>query len=342
MRLIYEFMNKKYILLGLAFVMIVALAIIIAAPTQQDFNKKIEKKLTVVTTLFPLYDITRSIGGEEADVSLLLDPGMEAHSFEPTPSDMIKISQADVFIYTGKFMETWAEDVLKSVNNKNLLVIDASRNINLIEDDSEHHDEDGDEHHDEDGDEHHNEDGDGHYHHEGGDPHIWLDFDNLKTMVNNINDGLKEKSPKNWETFEFRAADYIDRISLIDSQYREGLTNCQQKFIIYSGHFAFNYLAKRYNLNYLSAYGLSPNSEPSAAVLIALAKQLKENNAAYIFHEELISPRIAETLERETGAKPLSLNAAHNLSRRDLDDGKTLFMVFEENLNNLKLGLNCR
>lgn len=326
-------MNKKYILLGLVLLIIVALVSIIAANPQREVNNNPDKKLTVVTTLFPLYDVAKNIGGEKADVYLLLDPGMEAHSFEPTPSDMIKISQADVFIYTGKFMETWAEDVLESVNNKNLLVIDASRNVNLIEKSNEHNDEDVDKHNDEDAKDHHDD---------GNDPHIWLDFDNLKTMVNNINDGLKEKSPKNWETFEFRAADYLDRISLLDAKYKDSLISCEQKSIIYSGHYAFAYLAKRYNLEYLSAYGLSPNSEPSAAVLTSLAKQLKENKATYIFHEELMNPRVAETLERETGAKPLSLSTAHNLSRHDLDNGKTLFMVFEENLNNLKLGLNCR
>lgn len=323
-------MKKPFILTAIILT-ILALAIVFFISDKEDSKKENneEKKIKVVTTLFPLYDITKNIGGESVDVSLLLDPGIEAHSFEPAPSDMVKISQADIFIYTGNFMEIWAEDILKSVNNPELLVIDASKSIDLIENTDEHGEEDG----------HEEELG---HEHEGVDPHIWLDFDNLKIMVNNINDGLKNKALEGQEDFELRAASYIDRISLFDKKYREELDGCQQKSIIYSGHYAFAYLAQRYGLSYSSAYGLSPNSEPSAEALISLTKQLKETGAKYIFQEELLSPRVAEVLERETGAKILNLSAAHNLSRQDLDAGKTLFSVFEDNLNNLKLGLNCR
>jgi zinc transport system substrate-binding protein len=328
-------MNKKTLTLTLIVLLLVTLVVIIVNRNDKNLKDDSSEKLKVVTTLFPLYDIAKNIGGESAEVSLLLDPGIEAHSFEPTPSDMVKISQADIFIYTGEFMETWAEDVLRAIKNPKLLVIDTSHSVNFIEDEDHHDDHDEDEHHHDD----HDED---EHHHEGVDPHIWLDFDNLKAMVNNINDGLKEKMPIKQEEFEFRAANYIDRLTILDGLYRQGLANCEQKSIIYSGHYAFAYLAHRYNLGYSSAYGLSPNAEPSAATLVSLAKQLKSSNASYIFHEELLSPRIAETLERETGVKLLSLNTAHNLSRQDLDDGKTLFTVFEDNLNNLKLGLNCR
>lgn len=318
-------MKKPFILIIALFALLVVIIFFIKsnqpASESQDLN---DKKIKVVTTLFPLYDITKNIGGDDVSVSLLLDPGIEAHSFEPTPSDMMEISQADVFIYTGSFMEIWAEDILKSINNPDLLIIDASQSINLIEN-NDNHEEEGVEHE-----------------HEGVDPHIWLDFDNLKTMVNNINDGLKTKATDNQEDFELRAANYIDRISLLDKKYREELNNCQQKSIIYSGHYAFAYLAKRYNLSYSSAYGLSPNSEPNASTLVSLAEQLKKTNAGYVFQEELISPRVAEVLEKETGAQILTLSAAHNLSRQDLDTGKTLFSVFEDNLKNLKLGLNCR
>jgi len=325
-------MNKKNII-AVIFLLIISVLLIAVIFGNKNKTKKINEgepaqKLKIITTIFPLYDIAKNIVGDGAEISLLLNPGIEAHSFEPTPSDMIKISQADIFIYTGKFMETWAEDIIRSVNNPDLLVIDASHNINLIageHDENEFH-----------------EGSESDRHKEGVDPHIWLDFDNLKTMVNNINDGLKTKAVNNQEDFELRAANYIDEISLLDKKYRETLNNCQQKSIIYSGHYAFAYLAKRYNLGYSSAYGLSPNAEPSASTLISLTKQLKANNSKYIFHEELLSPRLAETLERETGAKLLSLNAAHNLSRQELDENKTLFMVFEDNLHKLKLGLNCR
>lgn len=317
-------MKKSLILITAALVLItIGIIFIKFNGAKTSLNSVDEKKIKIVTTLFPLYDIAKQIGGGEVEVSLLLDPGIEAHAFEPTPSDMVEISQADVFIYTGKFMETWVEDILKSIDNPDLLVIDASRSINLMKEEIEHEEEDDQAH-------------------DGIDSHIWLDFDNLKTMVNNINDGLKTKAVGYQEDFELRAANYIDGISALDKRYREGLANCQQKSIIYSGHYAFAYLAKRYNLNYQSAYGLSPNSEPSAQTIAVLIKKAKEDGTKYIFHEELINPRIADTLRRETGTETLMLSAAHNLSREDLTADKTLFMVFDENLNNLRIGLNCR
>lgn len=321
---IEKFMKKKFaIIIGVLILAIIALVFTMILKIDSKSDNTSEKKIKVVTTLFPLYDIAKHIGGEDVEVSLLLDPGIEAHAFEPTPNDMVEINKADVFIYTGKFMETWAEDILKAVDNPDLLVIDASHNINVIEEDGHEESEEGNEH--------------------GGiDPHIWLDFDNLKMMVNNINDGLKTKAIGHQEDFELRAADYIDNISALDNRYRTGLANCQQDTVIYSGHYAFAYLTKRYHLNYQSAFGLSPNSEPSAKTIAALIKEVKENDLKYIFHEELINPRIADTLHRETGAETLMLSAAHNLSREDLSAGKNLFMVFEENLNNLKTGLKCQ
>jgi len=313
-------------------------------PTPQ----KQSDKLIVVTTLFPLYDIAKNIGGNLAEVSLLLPPGLEAHSFEPKPSDLVKINEADIFIYTGDFMEAWVADILSGVSNKNLKIVEASQNIALHINGTEQEDADAHKeevnHEDEDGhEEEHKEDDDHKSHnHIGIDPHIWLDFDNLKIITDNITAAFINKDAANENLFTAASQAYKEQINTLDLEYQNILAKCKTRRLIYSGHYAFAYLTDKYNLEYQSAYGLSPNSEPSVQELIEIIKQIKNNNLDYIFHEELLNPRLAETLQRETGVKTLNLSPAHNLSKEQLAANKSLLSVFQENLQNLAIGLKCQ
>ena len=276
-------------------------------------------KIKVVTTLFPLYDIARNIGGEKAEVALLLPPGMEAHSFEPRPSDIIRINEADVFVYTGKFMEPWAEDIINGAVNKNLVTVDASRGVKMIA--GVFHDSDEP---------------------VGSlDSHIWLDFDNARKMAENIKEVFIAKDAGNALFYERAAADYEGRLSEFDLKYFEAFSNCENKEIIYGGHYAFGYMANRYGLKYSAAQGISPDSEPTASDLISLIDQIKKNNVKYIFYEELSSPKIAEIIAGETNTKMLLLNAAHNLTKDQFEKNVSFFDILENNLENLKVGLGC-
>jgi len=282
--------------------------------------KNNNQKLTVVTTIFPLYDFVKVIGQDKVEVSLLLPPGIEAHNFEPRPSDISKINEADIFIYTGKLMEPWAEDIINGLSSKSLLVIDASASLfpvgTLIDNQSELSSEQ--------------------------DPHIWLDFGNDKQIIQAIVEALIMKDVPNADYYRAQASDYQILLSDLDSRYLAALQECKSREIIYGGHYAFAYLAKRYNLQYFSAQGISPDSEPTAQDFVKLSEQIKQNNIKYIFYVELASPKIAETIARETGAQMLLLNASHNVSREDLVDSKTFLQIMEENLNNLKIGLECK
>lgn len=278
------------------------------------------KNLKVVTTLFPLYDMAKNIGADKVEVSLLLPPGVEAHSFEPKPSDIVKINEADVFVYTGKFMEPWAEDVIKGAANKSLIVVDASRGTTMIPGVFHNADEPA-----------------------GSlDPHIWLDFDNAKRMVKNIVQAFQVKDSTHVDFYDQKANDYSGKLTELDTLYKTTLATCKEKTIVYGGHYAFGYLAKRYGLKYLAAQGVSPDAEPTANDLIKLVEQIKKDKIKYIFYEELTSPKIAETIAGETKAQMLLLNAAHNLSRDQVDQGLSLFDILEKDLNNLKVGLSCQ
>jgi zinc transport system substrate-binding protein len=280
----------------------------------------IQRKMIVITTLFPLYDMARNIGGDRAEVTLLLPPGVEPHSFEPRPGDIVKIAKADVFIYTGKFMEPWAADIIRRVTNKDLIIVDASAGTKMIP--AVFHDADE----------------------PAGtsDPHIWLDFDNAKIMVKNIAGSFQTKDSADSGYYQRRAADYSNKLTELDSSFRSTLSTCKNREIIYGGHYAFGYMASRYGLKYLAAQGISPDAEPTANDMANLVKQIKKDKIKYIFYEELTSPKIAETLAGETNVRLLMLNAAHNVTREQFDQKVSFFDILKNDLDNLKTGLECQ
>ena len=276
-----------------------------------------QHKIKVVTTLFPLYDMARSIGADNAEVTLLLPPGAEAHSFEPKPSDIVKVGEADVFVYTGRFMEPWAADVVRAAAGKHLVVVDASRGTKMIP--GVFHDVDEP---------------------PGSlDPHIWLDFDNAKQMVRNIAEALETKDSANRALYERRAGDYSRELTALDSAYRTTLAACKTREIVYGGHYAFGYMAARYGLEYFAAQGVSPDAEPTAQDLARLVEQIRKDKVKYVFYEELTSPKIAQTIAGETDAKMLLLSAAHNVTKDQLEKGLTFFDILKADLANLKTGL---
>lgn len=270
-------------------------------------------KLSVVTTLFPLYDLAKNIGKDKVDVILLLPPGTEAHNFEPKPSDIIKINQADIFIYTGEFMEPWTQDIIRGITNKEVSIVDSSTGIELMKEGE----------------------------HGGIDPHFWLDFDNAKTMIHTITLALMQSDPANSQYFQENAHQYEDVFTKLDVDYTESLSKCETREIVYGGHYAFGYLARRYSLQYFAAQGFAPDSEPTANDLVKLVEQVKKDNIQYVFFEEMTSPKLAETIAKETNAKMLLLNAVHNVSKEDIEKNVSFISIMEENLKNLQIGLGC-
>lgn len=317
-------MNKKTL-----FILIIIALISTSIFLLLNKTKKIQtdyQKIKIVTTLFPLYDFAKNIGQDKVEVLLLLPTGVEAHAFEPRPSDLIKINEADLFIYTGKIMEPWAADIIKGLTNQNIKIIDSSEKIEINQEDKvakEVVKENSD------------------YEHIEADPHIWLDFSNDQIIIDVIAMTLIEKDPFNSEYYQKNARAYQEKLISLDEQYKSSLLNCVNNKIIYGGHYAFAYLGRKYGLTYESAYGISPDSEPSAQDLIRLIEQIKTDKIEYIFFEELLSPKVAETLTKETGTKLLSLNPAHNLSKEDFENDVSFLSVMEKNLINLKIGLHC-
>jgi len=317
-------MLKKIFIITLVLIFFIGAFFVLSK--KETSNEKSEK-ISIISTLYPYYDFAKNIGGDFVEVTLLLPPGVEAHSFEPKPSDIIKINQAGIFLYTSEFMEPWAHDIIESTNNTSI-IIEAADGLNLIEiKENEHEEEEKTE-------DDHND--------EGVDPHVWLDFENAQKISRKILNVLTEIDTDNASYYENNYNSFIKELIKLDNLYKERLANCQSKQIIHGGHFAFGYLAKRYNLDYRAVLGFSPNTEPSARDLITLIEEVKNNSINYIFYEELASPKIAETLASETGTELLLLNGAHNITKEEMENKTSFISIMENNLENLVKGLSCK
>ncbi|HEY3307363.1 MAG TPA: zinc ABC transporter substrate-binding protein [Desulfuromonadaceae bacterium] len=313
-------MKLKFLL-----IFVLGMAVALSGCVQQ--HQKPSGKPQVITTLFPLYDFARTIAGTKADVRLLLPPGVEAHNFEPRPDDIVTINKAQIFIYTNRYMEPWAAKILSAINPKKLQVVDAGEGVKYlkVENGAEHEHDPG------------HQTGQGSV-----DPHIWLDFDNSQIIVRNILAGFVADDPPNADYYRSNAAALSEKLTDLDRRYRIGLASCSTRVLLHGGHFTFGYLARRYELDYRALSGVSSESEPSAIQMADMAKTIKKRGVHYLFTEELLSPRLAETLAAETGVGILKLHGAHNVSKEDLQHGVTFIDLMELNLKNLQKGLACR
>jgi ABC-type metal ion transport system, periplasmic component/surface adhesin len=290
-----------------------------------------EEKIKVIATLFPQYDFAKQIGGDKVDVSLLLTPGTETHTYEPTPQDIINVNKADLYIYTGKYMEPWSDKIANSITS-NTQVLDASKNINLINEEQfekEHDTVDNNE-----------EESDNSHHHEY-DPHIWLNPQNAIGMVKNIEEELCNIDPQNKEYYQKNAENYIKQLTNLDNEIEITIRESQKNKIAFGGTFAYAYFIQRYNLQYVSAYdSCGENSEPSVTKVKEVIDYMKENNINVIFYQELSAGKIADTISKETGATKLVFHTIHNASQEEINNGETYISLMQKNLQNLKQALS--
>ncbi len=268
-------------------------------------------KLQIVATLFPQYDFARQIAGDKAEVILLLPPGVESHSFEPTPSDIIKINRSDLFIYTGEAMEIWSGriiDGMKSAGSESL-VLNVSQGIELADDGVV-------------------------------DPHIWTDPVNAEAMAANILEALCSLDPVNADYYRANAADFSAALSDLDAEFRTIVDNGKRDKIIFGSRFALHYFVKRYGLTAESAFdSCSSETEPSVRAVAELIEKIKKEGIPVIYYAELEDPKIARAISAETGAKQLLFHSCHNVTKEELEEGATYLSLMKQNAEHLKEGL---
>ena len=370
--------GKSFVYAMSIFIMAVSVFIVGCAKeggNDGDTQRDSDKKIKIVATLFPQYDFARQIAGDYADVTLLLPPGMESHSYDLRPSDMIEIRESDMFIYTGKYMETWAQTIIDSLDDS-VMVVDVSDGITLekeedyfVDELEEHgedeHDEDAHEHnedeheeeaaHEHDEDEHeeaahghedeHNEEQHTSHSHAGHtheyDPHIWTSPVYAMQMVENIVDALVAEDPQHESEYRQRADEYIAKLKEVDSAFRQVSETAQHRTIFFGGRFAMTYFVREYGFNCVSAYhDCSAESEPSISSVMKMIDEIKASGAKAVFYEELVDPKVARTIAEETKVKLLLLHSAHNISREEYENGVTYLDIMWQNVKNLEEGLN--
>ncbi|MFB5265680.1 metal ABC transporter substrate-binding protein [Paenibacillus enshidis] len=298
-----------------------------SSSTGASANTEATEKLEIKTSFYPMYEFTRHVAGDLANVENLVPAGMEPHDWEPTAQDMAAITDADVLIYSGAGMEGWAEQVLDSATGSGLKAIEASHGIELLKDAEEGHEAQG-----------HGESG---HHHDHGslDPHVWLSPALAAQEVRTIEKGLSEAAPEYKDQFKANADAYVAELEALDKDFTAALQDSKRKDFI-TQHAAFGYLAKQYGLTQVPIAGLSPDQEPSPSRMADIVKFAKEHNVKTIFFETLVSSKVADTIANEIGAKSAVLNPIEGLSEEELADGLDYIKVMRQNLEALQAALN--
>lgn len=277
-------------------------------------------KLNIVTTFYPVYEFTKQVAGDEANVELLVKAGTEVHGYEPSAKDIARIQEADAFVYENENMETWVHDVEGSIDTEKVNVISATEGMLLLPGGEEEH-----EGHD------HSEEGHSHAY----DPHVWLSPERAITLVENIRDSLVAKYPEKKDAFETNAAAYIEKLDALDMKYSETLSAAKQKYFV-TQHTAFAYLALDYGLKQVSITGVAADEDPTPSRLAELTEYINKYGIKYIYFEENASKSVAETLAKETGVQLDVLNPLESLTDEDMKNGKDYISVMEDNLTALE------
>jgi zinc transport system substrate-binding protein len=267
-------------------------------------NETADNKLRVSASFYTMYDFAKKIGGDKADVSLMIPAGIEPHDWEPSTSDILSLEKADMFVYNGAGMEPWAQDILSSLQNKQLKTAEASQGIASID----------------------------------SDPHVWLDPKCAKSELMNIKNAFTEVDPDSASYYEENYNTYAEKLDALDKEYRDTLSALPGRNIVVT-HQAFGYLCAAYGLNQVAIEGISAEAEPSPARMAEIVNFVKENGIKVIFFEELISPKVAETIARETGAQTAVLNPIEGLTSEAIAAGEDYFSVMRKNLAELKKAL---
>ena len=341
-------MKKITALLLALFMLVAALA---GCGKQNDTNQT--DKLSIVTTIFPEYDWVREILGDKADnaeITMLLDNGVDLHSYQPTADDIVKISDCDLFIYVGGESDEWVEDALRNAANGNMKVInllevlgDSVKTEEIVEgmQEAEHEYEDAEEHEHEDA--HAHEDAEEHEHEEEADEHVWLSLKNAKMLVRVISKALQELDPDNKDIYAANADAYVKKQSALDAEYQAAVDAASNKTILFGDRFPFRYLVDDYGLRYYAAFvGCSAETEAGFETISFLAKRVDELKLPCVLTIEGAQHKIAETVVRNTTAKNqrvLTMDSMQSTTSKDVKNGTTYLSVMEKNLSVLKEAL---
>lgn len=315
----------------LIMMMTIALVTVLVSCAKKEINNTTmqddKEKLTVVTTLFPYYDFVREIAGDKVNNIMLLSPGVDAHSFEPTPANMIDLQKANVFIYNGGEMESWVDQILDATENETLISICMMDYVKTVE---EEHKEGMQAKEEEDGLEVPEDD-----------EHIWTSPVNAQKLVMAVSETLIKADEANASFYEANTKKYLEELKELDTSFRDVVTHATYHTMIVGDKFPLRYFVEEYGLDYRAAFnGCTTETEPSADTIAYLIDKTKEEQVKAIYHMELSNGKIADTISEATGAKVLTFHSAHNVTKDEFEKGVTYLELMKQNVKVLQEGLN--
>ena len=288
-------------------------------------------RLQVVCSVFPYYDFARQIGGDDVDVTLLVAAGKETHSFEPTPLDVITLSQADVFLYNGGESEAWVDDILSAAGENIAVTLPLMPQVSALAEEWAEgmegaHDEHDHETHDSDDIEY--------------DEHVWTSPVLAKALCQAICDALCQADPAHQEGYQARLTDYLAQLDQLDAAFREVVEAGHRRLLVFGDRFPLLYFCKEYGLDYRAAFhGCASDTEPSLATLKYLIDKVEDEKIPVVYTIELSSRKVADAIAETTGAKVLTFHSCQTVSRAEFDGGATYLSLMERNVEALREGL---
>ena len=294
------------------------------------------ERVRVAATIFPPCDFVRQIGGEYVDVVQLLKHGMEPHSYEPSPADIIRIMDSDLFLYAGGESDVWVEEILEGSDRApvSCSLLDW---VDPLEEETAEGRQVKEHHH-----EHAEGETDGvHLEETEYDEHVWTSPVNAQLLVEQIRDVLISLDPGREEIYEKNAAAYLEELRALDEDYRQMTENAKRKTLVFGDRFPFLYLVRTYGLEYYAAFpGCSGESEPSAATIAFLTDQVEEEGIPVVFQLELSNGRVADAIAEAAGAETEILHSCHTLTVSEAERGETYLSLMRRNLEALRHALN--
>ena len=285
-------------------------------------DKKDNNKISVVATIFPPFDFARQIGKSKTDVKLLLPPGSESHTFEPTPADIITIQNADIFIYTGSENDTWIDSILQNIDVSKMSIIKLMDIVKTVNEEIV----DGME----------SDGGDNEL-----DEHVWTSIKNSAKIAKEISNTFCKIDSENKVFYKQNLNEYLNDLGELEFEFEQLVQNSKRKTIVFGDRFPFRYFADDYGLNYYAAFpGCSAESEPTPKTVAFLIDKVKTENIPVVFYIEFSSHKTADTIAEATGAKTMLFHSCHNVSAEDMKNGATYISLMRSNLDALKTALN--
>lgn len=302
-------MTKKLVFLLAGGALLIAAAIMLATRLNQPNSAT--HKLKITASFYPMAEFARQVGGDKVEVTTLVQPGVEPHDYDPAPKDLAELYRSKVFVYNGAGFEHWVSRVQPELTSNGVIAVDASNELKLRTDAGTT------------------------------DPHTWLDPQFAIAQVARIEAALAQADPANAGYYREHAARYKGQLAELHQAYQTSLSQCAKHEVIAS-HDAFGYVADRYGFSVQPIAGLSPEDEPTPQKLALITTYAKDHGLKYIFFETLVSPKLADTIAKETGARTLIFNPLEGLTSDEVSAGANYLSIQQDNLNNLRIALECK